>query len=223
MRPPDYSPPTPTRAHEFRRLERQGRVGEARLREARRVRRSFRPNSTDASPEVDEQRVVAYLLQLQEDSRDGDLPEKHRDINESQCLRGHIKDEMQDEGGVGPSISLGSEGHAGEDTAQLQGNGFAEEQADACGVTAADERQTSHEDLFNGSLDCEHAAQGPSSSSPARSAIATPSPLDPEWTNSDDELLLDGDMIVHEELVRRKGLSSVKFRTAHLYGLLLGD
>ena len=221
MRPPDYSPPTPTRAHEFRRLERQGRVGEARLREARRVRRSFRLNSTDASPEVDEQRVVAYLLQLQEDNRDGDLPEKHRDINESQCLKGYIKDEMQDEGGVGPSISPGSEEHVGADTAQLQGNGFAEEQADACGVTAADERPTSHEDLFNGSLDCEHAAQAPSS--PAPSAIAAPPSLDAEWTNSDDELLLDGDMIVHEELVRRKGLSSVKFRTAHLYGLLLGD
>jgi len=221
MRPPDYSPPTPTRAHEFRRLERQGRVGEARLREARRVRRSFRPNSTDASPEVDEQRIVAYLLQLQEDDKDGDLPEKHRDINESQCLREHIKDETQDEGGVEPSISPGPEQHAGADTTQLQGNGFAEEQADACGLTAADERQTSHEDLFDGSLDCEHAAQAPSS--PARSAIAAPSSLDAEWTNSDDELLLDGDMIAHEELVRRKGLSSVKFRTAHLYGLLLGD
>jgi hypothetical protein len=39
--------------------------------------------------------------------------------------------------------------------------------------------------------------------------------------NDDDELLLDGDLVVHEELVKRKGLSSVKFRTAHLYSLLL--
>ena len=217
MRPPDYSPPTPTRAHEFRRLERQGRVGEARLREARRVRRSYRPNSTDASPEVDEQRVVAYLLQLQEDDKDGDLPETHRDVNESQCLREqHIKDEMQDEGGVGPLISSRSEGHADADTTQLQGNGTAEEQVDAGEVTAANERQTSHENVFSGSL-----AQVPSS--PARSALAALSSLDAEWTNNDDELLLDGDLIAHEELVRQKGLSSVKFRTAHLYGLLLGD
>ena len=42
-----------------------------------------------------------------------------------------------------------------------------------------------------------------------------------EWTDDDDELLLDGDLVVHEELVRRKGLGSVKFRTAHLYSLLL--
>ena len=226
MRPPDYSPPTPTRAHEFRRLERQGRVGEARLREARRVRRSYQPNSTDASPEVDEQRIVAYLLQLQEDDKDGDLPEKYRDVYESQCLGEHIEDEIQDEGGVGPSISPGSEGHADTDTTQLQGNGFAEEQVDVCEVTAANECQTFHEDLLaegirrNGSLDCEHEAYAPSS--PARLALATLS-LDAEWTNSDDELLLDGDLIAHEELVRRKGLSSVKFRTAHLYGLLLGD
>ena len=44
---------------------------------------------------------------------------------------------------------------------------------------------------------------------------------DVEWTDGDDELLLDGDLVVHEELVRRKGLGSVKFRTAHLYSLLL--
>ena len=42
-----------------------------------------------------------------------------------------------------------------------------------------------------------------------------------EWADDDDELLLDGDLAVHEELVRRKGLGSVKFRTAHLYSLLL--
>ncbi|KAH9045073.1 hypothetical protein EDB84DRAFT_1469042 [Lactarius hengduanensis] len=42
-----------------------------------------------------------------------------------------------------------------------------------------------------------------------------------EWTDDDDELLLDGDLVVHEELVKRKGLGSVKFRTAHLYSLLL--
>ena len=211
MRPPDYTPPTPTRAHEFCRLERQGRVGEARLREARRVRCSYRPNSTDVSPEVDEQRIVTYLLQLQDD-KDGDLMEKHRDE--------YIKDEMQDEGGIA-SISPGSEGHGDADSTQLQGNGFAEEQVDAGEVTAANERQASPEDLYNGSLDREHGAQAPSS--PARSALTPLSSLAAEWTNSDDELLLDGDLIVHEELVRRKGLSCVKFRTAHLYGLLLGD
>jgi hypothetical protein len=221
VRPPDYSPPTPTRAHEFRRLERQGRVGEARLREARRVRRSYRPNSTDASPEVDEQRIVAYLLQLQEDDKDGDIPETHRDVNESQCLREHIKDEMQYERGGGPSILLGSEGHADADTTQLQGNGIAEKQVDAGKVTAANERQTSHGNVLSGSLDFEHAARVPSS--PARSVLAALSSVDAEWTNSDDERLLDGDLIAHEELVRQKGLSSVKFRTAHLYSLLLGD
>lgn len=45
--------------------------------------------------------------------------------------------------------------------------------------------------------------------------------LDMEWADEDDELLLDGDLVAHEELVRRKGLSSVKFRTADLYSLLL--
>jgi hypothetical protein len=49
----------------------------------------------------------------------------------------------------------------------------------------------------------------------------TPALPNVEWTDDDDELLLDGDLVVHEELVRRKGLSSVKFRTAHLYSLLL--
>jgi hypothetical protein len=44
---------------------------------------------------------------------------------------------------------------------------------------------------------------------------------DMEWADDDDGLLLDGDLVVHEELVRRKGLVSVKFRTADLYGLLL--
>ncbi len=71
-RPPDYSPPTPTRARVFRRLERQGRLEEARLREARLVRRGLRPSSAEASPEVDEQRITTYLLQLQEDDKDGD-------------------------------------------------------------------------------------------------------------------------------------------------------
>ena len=42
-----------------------------------------------------------------------------------------------------------------------------------------------------------------------------------EWSDEDDELLLDGDLAAHEDLVRRKGLGSVKFRTAHLYSLLL--
>ena len=212
MRPPDYSPPTPTRAHEFRRLERQGRVGEARLREACRVRCGYRPNNTDVSPGVDEQRIVTYLLQLQEDDKDGDLLEKHLDE--------HIKDEMQDEGDIA-SISPGLKGYADGDSTQLQGNGFAEEQVDAGDVAAADERQASSEDLYNGSLDREHGAQAPSS--PTHSALTALSSLAAEWTNSDDELLLDGDLIVHEELVRRKGLSCVKFRTAHLYGLLLGD
>ena len=223
--PPHYSPPTPTRAHEFRRLERQGRGEEAKLREARRVRRSHRPNSADASAEDDEQRIVAYLLQLQEDDTGGDPSEKPRDVNEPHRSREQIiEPEMHED--EGPSIPPGLERHADVDAIPFQGNGFAEEQVDAGEVIAANERQT-HENLSaegsrcNGppGLDRECAAQAPSS--PACSAVAALPLLDAEWTNSDDELLLDGDLVAHEELVRRKGLSSVKFRTAHLYGLLL--
>jgi hypothetical protein len=72
---------------------------------------------------------------------------------------------------------------------------------------------------YGSPVDRKYQVQATSSLPP--SALATLSLLDAEWTNSDDELLLDGDLIAHEELVRRKGLGSMKFRTAHLYGLLL--
>lgn len=227
-RPPHYSPPTPTRAHEFRRLERQGRVEEARLREVRRVRRSHWPNSADANAEVDEQRIVAYLLQLQENETDGYPLEKPWDVNEAHCLREQIGDKMQeDEGGVGPSISPGPEGHADADTTPFQGNESAEELVDASEAIAANERQAPSEQLLaegtrrHGSLNREIVARA--SSSLACSSLAALSLLDAEWTNSDDELLLDGDLTTHEELVRRKGLSFVKFRAAHSYGLLVDD
>jgi hypothetical protein len=58
-------------------------------------------------------------------------------------------------------------------------------------------------------------------SSLASSALATLSVLDAGWTNNDDKLLLDGNLTEHEGLVTRKGLCSMKFRTAHLYSLLL--
>ena len=46
---------------------------------------------------------------------------------------------------------------------------------------------------------------------------------DVEWIDDDDELLFDGDLVAHEELVRRKGHSSVRHRTAHLYSMLLDE
>jgi hypothetical protein len=183
--PHDYSPPTPTRARAFRRLERQGRVEEAKLREARHVRRSLRPNSAEASQEADEQRIIKYLLQLQEDDKDGVPPKKlENPIGPERLGEWDKEDETQeDEGGAGPSIL----------PEEIRQSGFPLEREYAAKVTP--------------SLAC--------------SALATLSVLDAEWTNSDDELLLDGDLTVHEELVRRKGLGSVKFRTAHLYSLLL--
>jgi hypothetical protein len=184
-RPHDYSPPTPTRARAFRRLERQGRLEEAKLREARHVRRSLRPNSAEASPEADEQRIIKYLLQLQEDDKDGVPLKQPWNASGAERLGERDKEDetQEDEGGVGPSIS----------PEEIRQSGFPLERECAAKVTS--------------SLAC--------------SALATLSVLDAEWTNSDDELLLDGDLIVHEELVRRKGLGSVKFRTAHLYSLLL--
>ncbi|KAF8497250.1 hypothetical protein F5888DRAFT_1831648 [Russula emetica] len=325
-RPSDYSPPTPTRARAFRRLERQGRVEEARLREARLVRRSLPSSSAEASPEADEQRITTYLLQLQED-KDGVPLEKPQNTSGPECLGEQDgEDETQEDGrGVGRSISPGlEEGHADADTRQFQGNGIAEddrdrvnvvihpvcdqevpddallsplghglensggfidedasyvtkamvdrhlswrseledegadtaeveEQVDAdgdCqtlsdpqvmspeaeshmdstgvddGVIAANARQSPPGNVlteeighYGSPLDKKYA--GKATSSLARSALASLSVLDAEWTNSDDELLLDGNLTEHEGLVRRKGLCSVKFRTAHLYSLLL--
>ena len=322
-RPPHYSPPTPTRAHEFRRLERQGRVEEARLRETRWVRRSLQLNSAEASPEVDERRIVAYLLQQQKHRSHTVLPEEHWDVNG--VVRGEQdgEDEMKEgqEGG-GLSTSLRTEGeYADSNARQFQGSDPAEEDEalgdgtiepgyylgtldnsqgqhppsspgqdsyedheavdveDESDGTAAmvdtefpdamsdeevaeveeqvvanvppqtlsglrsvvpepglhaevpdvgadliNEHQAS-EDVFverNRSCDPvqEYTKQADSSSLPGPSLVTSPFP-DVAWTNSDDELLLDGDLTVHEELVRRKGLISVKFRIAHLYGLML--
>lgn len=310
--PPHYSPPTPTRAHGFRRLERQGRLEEARLREARRVRRSLQLVSAEASPEVDERRIMAYLLQLQEgDDMDGISPKKPPDITGLEFLGERNRDdEMQEnEGGVAISPGL-EEQHADAVTGQFLGDGLAkgdgaqantatdlgcdlgtpdhvhdndstsplgqdldnsrgyingdgldetratklshgmseleDEDADTADVEAevdgdGDHQTSSTVDYetraikehqtpeggelpegirrYNSPLGGEHGAQATSSLSCA--ALDTLSLLDEEWTNSDDELLLDGDLIAHEELVRRKGLGSVKFRTADLYGLLL--
>jgi hypothetical protein len=318
--PLDYSPPTPTRARVFRRLERQGRVEEARLREARHVRRSLRSSSAEASPEADEQGITTYLLQLRED-KDGVPLDKLRNSSGHEYLGEQDgEDETQEDGGgVGRSISPGlEEGHAVADTRQFRGNGIAEgdrdpanevidpvcdqvpddarhdlensrgfidedayyvtkamadthlsrrselededadtaeveEQVDAdgdCqtlsdrqamgpeaeshmdstgvddGVIAANARQSPPgnaliEEIghYGFPLDKKYAEKA--TSSLACSALATLSVLDAEWTNSDDELLLDGSLIEHEGLVRRKGLCSVKFRTAHLYSLLI--
>jgi hypothetical protein len=93
------------------------------------------------------------------------------------------------------------------------------------GVVAANARQSPPGNVLTEEtghhgypLDKKYAEKG---TSLACSALSTLSVLDAEWTNSDDELLLDGNLTEHEGLVRRKGLCSVKFRTAHLYSLLL--
>jgi hypothetical protein len=88
-------------------------------------------------------------------------------------------------------------------------------------VIAANARQSppGNVEHYDFPLDNKYAEKA--TSSLACSALASLSVLDAEWTNSDDELLLDGNLIEHEGLVRRKGLSSVKFRIAHLYSLLL--
>ena len=167
-RSPDYSPSTPTRAHAFLRLGREGRIEEARFREVRRARHGLWPDSAEASPEAD----VDGDSQPFSDIQAMGLGELHMD-------------------------SLGADD----------------------GVIAANEHQNplTKEIRHNGiSLEKECAT-----SSLACSALATLSVLDAEWSNSDDEVLLDGDTIAHEELLRRKGLSSVKLRTAHLYCLLL--
>ena len=324
-RPSDYSPPTPTRASAFRRLERQGRVEEARLREARHVRRSLRSSSGEASPEAEEQRIITYLLQLRKD-KDGDPLEKPRNISGPESPGEHDgEDETQEDGGrLGHSISPGlEEGYANADFRQFQGNGIAEDNRDPANVVIdpvcdqevpddvlpnplGHDLENSHgltdedasyvtkamadshifrrseskdedadiaevEEQVDADRDCQYfldpqamdpeadphmdftgvddgviaanARQSPSgnflteeigrygspldkyaektTSSLACSTLATLPVLDAEWTNSDDELLLDGNLTEHEGLVRRKGLCSVKFRTAHLYSLLL--
>lgn len=317
-RPSDYSPPTPTRARAYRRLERQGRIEEARLREARHVRRSLRSGSVEASPEADGQRITTYLLQRGE-GRNGIPLENPRNTS------GPGEDKTQEGGSVGRSISPAlQEGHADADTRQFQGNRIAEggrdpthvvidpvcdqevpddalpsplghdlensrgfidegasnvtkamadthlsrrselededadtaeveEQVDAegdsqtlsdpqamgpeagshidsagvdDGLISANARQSppgnvSTEGIGHYSFPLDKKYAEKATSSLARSALATLSFLDAEWTNSDDERLLDGNLTEHEGLVRRKGLCSVKFRTAHLYSLLL--
>jgi hypothetical protein len=204
-RPSEYSPPTPTRARAFLRLERQGRKEEARLREAHRVRRSLRPNGAEASPEAVEQ--------LQEsDARDnaspGPLDSSLDDVAE-------VEEQVH---GDGDCQTL-SELQAISPEAELH--------VVSTGVddgVAANGRPTPSvltEKIKHNGFPLERGYAAKETSSLACSPLATLSVLDAEWTNSDDELLLDGDLIVHEELVRRKGLGSVKFRTAHLYSLLL--
>jgi hypothetical protein len=283
VRLPHYSPPTPTRAHEFRRLERQGRVEEARLREARRVHRSLQMNSAESSPEMDERTVAAYLLQQQEQHSLNATPaeDQHWDVN---GLEQHgEQDEGDDrEEGIDPSISPRAEnGLIDSDSSQFQRSRLADEDDTAADSTiepwydpgtlvdsqgeqplspllsppsrphSEDSAIMVDTELFdalselgnedvneagevakhvdaverNSSFDAvqklerEHTTQADSSL--PISPLSTSLLPDAEWTNSDDELLLDGDLTGHKELVRRKGLSSVKFRTAHLYSLLL--
>jgi hypothetical protein len=94
------------------------------------------------------------------------------------------------------------------------------------GVIASNERQilprnSLTEDIRHNGFPRDRECAAKATSFLTCSVLATLSALDIDWTNSDDELLLDGDLIAHEELVRRKGLGSMKFRTAHLYNLLL--
>jgi hypothetical protein len=209
-RPPDYSPPTPTRARAFRRLERQGRVEEARHREACRVRRSLPSSSEEGSPDADEQRITTYLLQLPEDS-DGIPLEKPLNTSglEEQIDANGDCQTLSDPQAMGPE----AESH-------VDSTGVDD------GVIAANARQSPPpgnvltEEVGYYGIPLDKYAEKVTSRL-ACSALATLSVPDAEWTNSDDELLLDGNLTEHEGLVRRKGLCSVKFRTAHLYSLLL--
>jgi len=181
------------------------------------VRRNLRSSSAEASPEADEQRISTYLLQLREDEDEAPL-EKPRNATGPECLGEQDgEDETQDDGvGLVRSIPPGlEEGHADADTRQLQGNGIGEGARDPANVVIDPVCDQDVPDGFP--LDKKYAEK--ETSSLACSALATV--LDAEWTNSDDELLLDGNLTEHEGLVRRKGLCSVKFRTAHLYSLLL--
>ena len=168
IRSPDYSPPTPTRAHAFLRLGLEGRLEEAKFREARRVRCSLWPDSEKASSEAD----------VNDDSP------PFPDI-QAIGLRELRMDSLGTDDGV-----IAANKHQTPQTEEIRHNGFPLER-----------------ECATSSLAC--------------SALASLSVMDAEWSNSDDEVLLDGDMIAHEELLRRKGLSSVKLRTAHLYCLLL--
>lgn len=221
-RPPDYSPPTPTRARAFRRLERQGRVEEARFREARRVRRSPRSSSAEVNPEADKQRIISYLLPLRDDkdavpletqlSRRSELEDEDADSTaevEEQVDTDSERQTLSDPQAMGQEVESHMDPRGVDD-----------------GVIAANVHQSplgnvsTEETGHHGfSLNKKHAEK--TTSSLACSALATLPLLDAEWTNSDDELLLDGNLTEHEMLVRRKGLCSVKFRTAHLYSLLL--
>jgi hypothetical protein len=244
-RPPDYSPPTPTRARAFRRLERQGRVEEARLREARRVRRSPRSSSAEASPEADEQRITTYLLQLRGDKSGGPLDhdlENNRDFIDEDASyvtkamadthlsrRSELEDEDADSTAeVEEQVDAGGDYQTSSDPQAIGPE--AESHMDSTGVddgvVAANARQSPPGNVLTEEtghhgypLDKKYAEKV--TSFLACSALSTLSVLDAEWTNSDDELLLDGNLTEHEGLVRRKGLCSVKFRTAHLYSLLL--
>ncbi len=175
---PHYSPPVPTRAYEFRQLERQGRIEEARLREIRRVRQNFLLDGIEASPEVEECKMITYSSPHVEDNEDQASQTKHQ-IGDSRpslaCSREGLKDKAveDDECVPQPNHSRTDRGHMG-------------------------------------------PTQQTDSSLPSSPALPNVG-----WTDNDDESLLDGDLVVHQELVRRKGLSSVKFRTAHLYSLLL--
>lgn len=271
-RPPDYSPPTPTRARAFRRLERQGRVEEAKLREGRHARRSLRSSSAEASPEAEEQRIAAYLLQLREDKDEVPL-EKPRDTRGPGCLGEQHRETQEDAGGVGRSTSPELEGDAAADTGQEDASYVTKAMADTHIIRRFEledeDRDTAKvEEQVDDDGDCQtlsdpqamgrkakshvystgvndgvivaNGCQSPpgniltkeighhgfpldkyAGKAISPSALATMSALDAEWTNSDDELLLDGNLTEHEGLVRRKGLCSMKFRTAHLYSLLL--
>jgi hypothetical protein len=241
-RPTDYSPPTPTRARAFRRLERQGRVEEAKLREARHVRRSLQSSSAEASPEADGQKIATYPSQERED--DDEVPlEKPRGLDDEDASyvtkamvnthlaqRSELDDEDADIMEVEEQVNGGGDCLALPDPQPVgpKVESHMESTGVDNGVTVTNARQSPTRNLLteeighNGfSLNKKYAERA--TSSLACSTLATLSALDAEWTDSDDELLLDGNLTEHEGLVSRKGLYSVKFRTAHLYSLLLDN
>ncbi|KAF8271291.1 hypothetical protein EI94DRAFT_1797270 [Lactarius quietus] len=123
--------------------------------------------------------------------------EEEEEEEEEEEVAKNLRDEEHSRSTPSQSASPHSN-HSPPDVSMTNGGGYTQEDADGMEV------------------DGEDPTDEADSSLPGSQALP-----EVEWTDDDDELLLDGDLAEHEELERRKGLGSVKFRTAHMYGLLL--